>query len=106
MIIFDKLKNPYPFNTLASSTLTVPIFLNKLIIIARAIAASAAASTTTKILKICPSRISKLPKRLKAIKLTLAEFSISSIPISIAIAFFRVITANIPNVNNIDETTK
>jgi hypothetical protein len=38
---------------------------------------------------------------LNAIKLILAEFRISSIPIRMAIAFFRVITPYIPIENNI-----
>jgi hypothetical protein len=69
--------------------------------IASATAASAAASTITKMLKTWPSKFSIPPKRLNAIKLILAEFRISSIPIRMAIAFFRVITPYIPIENNI-----
>ena len=46
--------------------------------------------TITKILNTCPSKLCIPPKRLKAIKLILAEFKINSIPIKMATAFFRV----------------
>ena len=39
-------------------------------------------------------------------KFILAELSINSMPISIATAFLRVITAKTPKQNKIEETTK
>ena len=61
---------------------------------AKATAASAAAKTIINIVKICPSNI-LLPKpenQLKATKFKPDAFKMSSTPISIATAFFLVIT--------------
>ena len=96
----------YPLSVLASSTFTEPEFLNKLIIIARATAASAAAKTITNIAIIWPSKWIDDENLLKAIKFIFAAFKINSIPIKIAIAFFLVITANIPKQKRIDDTNK
>jgi hypothetical protein len=60
----------------------------------------------TKILNTCPSKFAIPPKRLKAIKLILAEFKINSIPIKMATAFFLVITPYIPIENKIAAMTK
>ena len=74
--------------------------MNRLIIIANATAASAAAKTITNIVKTWPSITLNLEVNLlNAIKLIFAELSINSIPISIATAFCLEITAYIPKEN-------
>ena len=47
----------YPFNCSASSTFIDPLFLKKTTIIAKPIAASAAATVKTNIVNICPVRL-------------------------------------------------
>ena len=75
MMLFEYIQiSFYPFISLASSTFTVFKFLYRLITIANATAASAAAKTITKMLKTCPSNLSIPPKRLNATKFKFAEF--------------------------------
>jgi len=79
----------YPFILLIISTLIEPDFLKKVVKIARPIAASAAATTSTKSAKICPNKSFNILE--KTTKLMLAESNINSIDIRIVIIFFLLI---------------
>src|SRR5216684_3791943 len=70
-------------------------------------AASAAASTITKMLKTCPvSFPGPSTKWLKAMKFTLAAFRISSTPIRMPTALRRVTTVMRPSANRIAPTMR